>query len=349
MIKSYQKRAVTIYVTALIFLVGLLFGCKSPKTAEETWLKLEGEAMGTTYHITVQNVEDERAKFVVDSVLNIINEALSTYDPNSYISRFNESDSGFVISMDGDEERIKLFKAVWDVSKLNYELSEGAFDPSASPLFNIWGFAEKDRKGIPSKGQIDTARLFVGFNNTLFPNYRKLYRESSLNFNAVAKGFGVDCVLLALQKEGAENVMVEIGGEVRAIGFNDKGEAWKIGINKPQIDALTTDFIEVVELKNQSMATSGNYRNFFEHEGKRYSHTIDPRTGFPIVNDLKSVTIIANDCATADALATACMVLGAANSMRLIEKLTDVEAILITESSAGLDVKKIVGKSDPKY
>ncbi len=325
------KRAGTICVLAL-FIVTSIQGCANNQTSHDVdWVEVTGSAMGTSYQIKLSGIERERTVTIIDSVLALVDKSLSTYDSTSLISRFNDMDSGFLYHWHPDDIYYNVFVEVWDLSRQYYYITSGAFDPSASPLFQVWGFAEKERGDIPSKIEIDSLLTIVGFDSINYPSYSKAVRGGSLNFNAIAKGYGVDQLASALRHNGAENVMVEIGGEVVAIGLSPGGESWKIGINKPVEGASPKDFVDIVTLTNEAMATSGNYRNHFTYKGQTYSHTIDPRTGYPVVSDLKSATVIAETCAVADALATACMVLGEEKAIKLIESLPSVRAVLIVQ------------------
>lgn len=326
---------------ALSFLIWSSSGCNRHDKEQASYQSIEGETMGTTYHITFSDLERSRASGIVDSVLKVVNASLSTYDSTSYISRFNRSVNGEVAIGPGDEELVGHFRQVWDVSRSIYDQTDGAFDPSASPLFQMWGFAEKQRGDIPNSSEIDSALVLAGFDSIRYNTYKKPFKAASVNFNAVAKGYGVDCVFLALQKAGASNVMVEIGGEVRAGGKNAAGSLWRLGVNKPKEESSSMEYITVVELKDEAMATSGNYRNYFEYQGKKYSHTIDPRTGYPVEGSLKSASIIAPDCATADAFATACMVMGFEASKKLIASIPEVRAILVVEKDGILELVEV--------
>jgi FAD:protein FMN transferase len=335
------KRAGTSYVSALFVSILIASGCNHSHSPSLKWSRLQGSTMGTTYHITISDIDTEYAKQLIDSALTKLNRSLSTYDSKSYISHFNHSQNGYFSDWQHDDYQIEMFREVWDLSYKYYTMSEGAFDPSASPLFQIWGFAERERTGIPNQTAIDSILTLIGFDTINFPPYGKRNESSSLNFNAIAKGYGVDYLAGVLQVAGAKNGMIEIGGEVRAFGRNDKNEYWKIGLNEPREGAEINSYIEVVELSNRSMATSGNYRNYFVHDGVKYSHTIDPRNGHPIETDLKSVTIISKDCATADALATACMVLGSKKATELVNKLPWIDALFVKEINGNLEVIKL--------
>ncbi|MBI1305779.1 MAG: FAD:protein FMN transferase [Bacteroidetes bacterium] len=323
------NEVVSLWVATFLFGIFFFGACKPANTVSK-WIKLEGETMGTTYHITLEGSEMDKMQVVVDSTLQIINASLSTYIPTSFISRFNDSENGEFVQTTGDSELEIHFQNVWNISQKCYYLSRGAFDPAASPLFRIWGFAEKKRSVLPEKMVIDSVLTEVGFDSIRFRPFHKSAKEQSVNFNAVAKGYGVDKVFEALKNSGIKNLMVEIGGEVRAEGVNPNGGVWRIGINKPEENSSPDDFITTVNLDNESMATSGNYRNYYYLNGKKYSHTVDPRTGYPTESDILSATIMAPTCAEADALATACMVLGSKQSVEMLAKTKGVKAVLIT-------------------
>ena len=295
---------------------------------------LEGHTMGTTYHITFENAGKLDLQADVDSVLAAVNMDVSTYIDSSYISRFNQSAAG--VALDGKHPHFEVnLKKALEVA----EMSGGYFDPTVMPLVNYWGFGytEKKLSGKADTAMVDSLMQFTGYRfvNATAGQLVKTRPEVQLDFSALAKGYGVDAVGWYLEAKGVDNYLVEIGGEVRARGHNAEGETWRIGINTPAEDALMTDFQAIVRLENMSMATSGNYRNFYEVSGAKYSHTINPLTGFPERNTLLSASVFASDCMTADALATACMAMGPIKAMDLIKGLEGVEAYFITGKEDG--------------
>lgn len=292
--------------------------------------KYSGQTMGTKYNITLisETPVDQRE---IDSVLKAFNACLSTYDSNSSLSYFNRHDS---VMVEGSE--LTWLSEVMQSSLLIYGYSNGAFDPSAAALFNFWGFGEDKTLEIDST-QIDSLRQFTGMRLFAWDGnvLRKLDPRATLNFNAIAKGYGVDIVSKYLEQKGVQNYMVEIGGEVRCKGQNAEGKAWTIGINVPEEKSALNSYFKAVQLKNAALATSGNYRNYKEKDGRKWSHTINPATGYPVQSDILSASILAPDCMTADGLATACMVMGKEEAMAMIEKLDNTEALFIWADEKG--------------
>lgn len=274
--------------------------------------QIEGPTMGTFYHITIctpsaDKVDQAQLKQEVDQLLENLNAQMSTYIKTSELSRFNqsESDQWFEVS----PEVVKVVDAGLKLSQRSY----GAFDMTVGPLVNLWHFGpDPGKKALPESSQIETARKRVGFQHIQFqydqPALKKLVPDVYLDLSAIAKGYAVDLVAEHLDSRSIKNYLVEIGGEMRAKGVNQKQVPWKVGIEKPI--SATRKVQKVVSLSNLAMATSGNYRNFFEVDGKTYSHTIDPRTGYPVEHSLASVTVVGETCMNCDAVATCLMVLG---------------------------------------
>jgi len=281
-------------------------------TSTRASVRLEGETMGTTYHITVvvpssQATAVEGIKPDIDRALEKVNDQMSTYRPQSELSRFNahQADTPFEVSA----ATARVVERALEVGKL----TDGAFDVTLGPLIALWGFDRNGRRtSPPSAEEIEAARARVGLDRVSVEGYalRKSRPDVEVNLSGIAKGHGVDVVYDLLAARQLTDYMIEIGGEVRVRGLNAKGEAWTIGVNVPKSDADPTAVLRAVPLSGGAMATSGNYRNFFEAGGRRYGHIIDPRTAAPVSHSLVSATILAPDCTTADALATAALVLG---------------------------------------
>jgi thiamine biosynthesis lipoprotein len=332
----------------LTILFGAAFSCQQSSTRSNSFVSVEGQTMGTTYHI---KFEDQEAylnyQFEIDSVLIDVNDALSHYIGHSVISQFNEADSTFSIEKVPATERQRLLNQYFMKNYFKsievWKLTKGAFDPTVGPMVNYWGFGSDGRKEI---GQVDTSEFnqmmqLVGFEKIKMIetmaafNFTKKMPGIKLDFSAIAKGFGIDEVCRLLEEQGVQNYMVEIGGEVSCKGFNSKGKQWKIGISKPDSEAMINTFFATLELSEEAMASSGNYRNFYIKDGIKRFHSINPRTGFPEENNLRSATVIAQDCMTADALATACMVMGFEKAQSLVYTIDGVKAFLIYEDEAG--------------
>ena len=217
--------------------------------------------------------------------------------------------------------------------------SDGVFDITCAPLVNLWGFGFSKKDSITPE-MIDSLKTFVGYQKVRLEGNKVIKDDPRLllNCSAIAKGYSSDIIARLLEREGVENYMVEIGGEVTMKGVNPKGECWRIGINKPEDDStgIRNEIEEVVQLcKKGGVATSGNYRNYYVKDGKKYAHTIDPRTGYPAEQSILSATIVANDCMTADAYATAFMAMGLDKARQMAEKLPEIEYYVIYADENG--------------
>ncbi len=316
--------------TYLLLASLLLQGCQKPPE----WFKEEGQIFGTTYHLVYQSPHGISLHRQVLLSLDSVNQSLSTYLPGSVISQFNTSDKGVVTD--------DFFRIVFRKAQEVTDDTGGAFDMTVAPLVNAWGFGFTNKQTITPE-IIDSLKALVGM------QYVELRGDSvirhrpgvMLDASAIAKGFGVDVAGAALAAQGCTNYMVEIGGEVVASGHNPKGKKWRIGIDKPLDDPMVLDrqLQLIVEITDRAMATSGNYRHFYIDEtGKKRAHTINPATGRPVEQSLLSATIIAGDCMTADAYATACMVLGVEKSRELMEKHPNMDGCFIYDSSEGIQV-----------
>ncbi len=312
-------------------LLGLLFffGCNS--TTPET--VLVGKTMGTTYSIrlagiSLQNEDTEEVQEKVDSVLNVVNQQMSTYIPTSEISRFNKMKSKKVVEVSNG------FYEVLAKSVEIHQLTDGAFDITVHPLVQLWGFGNKQARLTPPKDvKISETLKRIGTQKLLIKNdgiIAKTETDLEVDLSAIAKGYGVDCLIELLQSLNFQNVMVEIGGEVRCVGHNSSGDKWRIGIEYPSSEHLPNQrLLDIVKFNSKAMATSGDYRNFFDFDGKRFSHTINPKTGYPVNNNVVSVTVISDFCMTADALATAVMVMGKEEGLQFIESIENTECSIV--------------------
>ena len=306
----------------------LIISCqKTPKS-----YSISGTTMGTTYSIKI--VENSSVKLDLniiktkaDSVLQTINQQMSTYIDDSEISQFNNINTNdwFPIS----EHFYKVVVESINIAKL----TDGAFDFTVGPLMDIWGFNNftQDNWLPPTAENIANVLDEVGYRNIEIGNnvIRKLKPSVVIDVNAIAKGYAVDVVFELLENIGYSNILVEIGGEVRCSGTNESGESWKIGIDNPIRDNIPgSDLNTIISLNNNALATSGDYRNYIEYEGNLYSHTVNPITGYPTPNQVASASVIAPTCTKADALATALMVLGE-SGVELINSIDKVEAMVI--------------------
>jgi len=290
--------------------------------------RIAGAAQGTTYHITYETAQENDFSPQVDSILKAFDLTFSEYIPNSIISRINRNDSTVEIN--------EMFEVVYNKALEVYKETDGAFDLTIAPLVNAWGFGPGEkREKVPN---IDSLKQYVGMNKIRISG-KKLIKQLpgiTLDVNGIAQGYSVDIVCDFFEKKGIRNYMVEIGGEVRAKGENDKGKLWRIGVDKPSYtDQPGAELQAILALDNKSMTTAGNYRNYFEENGIKYSHIIDPHTGKPVKNRLLSVTIVARDALTADAYDTPCMILGLEKTRELLKKHPDLDAYLIFNDEKG--------------
>lgn len=317
----------------------LILFASSCGNRQET-IHLRGEAQGTTWSIKYWGEGAEDWKLDVDSILQDFDQSLSIYVPNSTVSKFNSDSKG--VSFNKWEDW--YFERMFLLSGQIYEKTGGAFDPTVMPLVNYWGFGfeKMNEYRDADSTAVDSLLQLVGFEEVAFEavtlspvvpdknkttvEYRFIKEKPAvmLDFNAIAQGYSVDVLAEFLAAKGIENYMVEIGGEVRAKGHNAKNELWKIGIDKPISIEAGRELQAVIALQDKSIATSGNYRKFYEKDGIKYSHTIDPKTGYPVNHSMLSATVLANDCATADAYATAFMVMGIEKSKQFLREHNDL-------------------------
>ena len=292
----------------------------------------DGFTQGTTYHIIYErkglfSTSPVKMKGEVDSILAHFDLSLSAYEPNSIISRINRNDPQVVPDSD--------FLIVFNKSLEVFEDSEGAFDITVGPLVNAWGFGPGRKKDMDSM-IVDSLLQYVGMNKVKLINNKivKKIPEIKLDVNAIAQGYSVDVVSNFFKEKRINNFLVEIGGELRTNGTKKNGALWKVGVDKPyDNNYIPGQNLQIIlKLKDCSLATSGNYRKFFEKDGVKYSHSINPKTGYPVKDSLLSATIIAKDCITADAYATTCMVMGLEKSKVFISERDDLEAYLIYSS-----------------
>ena len=287
----------------------------------------QGLVFGTIYKVTYQS--DTNLKQDIEDELRKVDFSLSPFNKESVITHINDNESTLADSM-----FITVFTLAEEVSRQ----TGGAFDITVAPLVNAWGFGFKTSQGV-SEATIDSLRQFVGIGKVTLKDGQVIKSDprTMLDCSAIAKGFGVDCVARLLERKGVKNFMVDIGGEVVVRGENPKMSKWRIGINKPVDDSLSVnnELQTVLEITDMGMATSGNYRNFYYKDGKKYAHTIDPRTGYPIQHNILSSTVVAKDCATADAYATSFMVLGLDSAMQVCASHPEIEAYFIVSREDG--------------
>lgn len=328
-IDSNTKKNALYSLFLIVFLVGIWWyrDIREDEDARHN-VEIGGETMGTTYNIKYLHENTVNYKKEIDSLLHALNLSLSTYLPQSEISRFNK---GTILKYES-----QFFYPVLKRSYEVYRETNGAFNPTVGPLVNAWGFGP-DSTRMPPKTTIDSLLKLVDFDSVFFDTISicKLRKGIKLDFSAIAKGYGVDIVAAFLKDKGINNMMVEIGGEVYCFGRNRNGNMWKIGIDNPNKDVSGDNLQAVVHLDNMALATSGNYRNYYVKDGKKYSHTINPRTGYPVQHNLLSASIFAKDCMTADAYATACMVMGLDSAVSLLSKDKSLEGYFIYHDEDG--------------
>ena len=317
------------YKYKFIFLLVLttVFGaCKQ----ESKYHFNEGKVFGTFYHFVYQYPNDEGLQAEILGKLKEFDFSLSTYNPESVITKVNENDPNVVL----DDYFITCFKISEQIAKI----TDGAFDWTVAPLANAWGFGFKN-KLEPEDIPVDSLLRIVGYQKVKLEDGKVIKEDPRIMFDAsaVAKGFGVDVVADFLESKGITNYMVEIGGEIRAKGNSNKKRPWRVGIDKPIDDpsSLSRQIQDVLELKNGALATSGNYRQFYIKDGKKYAHTIDPRLGYPVQHSLLSATVISPTCMKADAYATAFMVLGLEKSIEIVNNDPELEAYFIYTDEEG--------------
>ena len=285
--------------------------------------------------LVVHGFEERVGLNAIQQRLQAFDHSLSMFNPNSVISHINRNDS---IQTDS------LFEAMYHEAHAISQLSGGAFDITVAPLVNAWGFGIKSQEPRTKSQDInlDSIKALVGYNHIRLNNHHleKDDERITLDASAIAKGYACDVVADLLRENGCQNLLVDIGGEVVLQGVNDKGNAWRVGITRPTIDATGAEkeLQEVIASNNLCMATSGNYLQYYFVNGERRSHTIDPRSGYPVQHSLLSATVVARSCMRADALATACMVLGDKEAITMIEATEDAACYLLVADSDTLRV-----------
>lgn len=333
MLPSMNYCKITSKIVALFFISLLISGC-AKKLEYKT---IDGFTQGTTYHIVYSTDSPDSLNGIVDKVLADIDNSLSVYNDSSVISRINRGE---------DIQPDSLFIVVFNRSAEIYNLSKGAFDISGAPMFDVWGFGFKNKEKVTQK-DIDSIKQFVGMDKVKIENGKVVKADPrlSLNANAIAQGYTSDVIAREFDKLGIMNYMIEVGGEIFCKGVNPKGVEWSVGIDKPIEGNVIPgeDLQEILSLSGKGLATSGNYRKFYEEDGKKYAHTIDPRTGFPVTHSLLSATVVAADAMTADALATYFMVVGLEEAKAYLAANTDVDAYLVYSEGEKFQVYKTSG------
>ena len=315
----------TLFSLLLVAVAVYFLFTEFPNNKKAEYKHSDGFVFGTVYSVTYSNPEDKDLSVQIKNALNTVNNSLSMFNTESTISKINNNQP---VELD------PLFLTVWEKGQYISSCTKGAFDMTVAPLVDLWGFGLKNREQVTDL-EVDSIRQYVGYELAVLEGgiIHKAYPEMRIDAGAIAKGYACDVVADTLEAYGCTDFCVEIGGEIVVKGINKKGVNWHIAINKPVEDSLCVnrEIQEVIELTDCGMATSGNYRNYYEIGGKKYSHTIDPRTGYPVRHNLLSVTIVAPDCMTADAWATACMVAGLEKAQIWINNRRDIKGYLIYE------------------
>lgn len=301
-----------------------------------------GFAQGTTYSIKYMCQEGTDYQLSIDSIFSEIDSSLSTYVPYSLISKLNNGQRDLPLD--------SHFLAVFNASYMVAQKSNGALDCTVNPLIELWGFGSSDTTDV-SDSQVKKIQQYTGYQKvSVYDSLLLMPENFSLNFNALAQGYTVDVIAQFLNSKNIVNYLIEVGGELRASGKNSKMNWWKIGIDKPLKKPDPSDRFQIVlELENKSLATSGNYRNFYVKDGQIYSHTIDPISGYPVNHTLLSATVVSNSCMLSDAYATAFMVMGVDSVKNFLEENKELDAFLVygenqiwkTWSSPGLEQRII--------
>ena len=317
----------------VIAVLAMFSGCFPSSDQSKQEVLLQGRTMGTTYNIKVvvenDDIDTEKLQLGIDALLKQLNQEMSTYIPTSELSLFNNSDSLVPI-----EISVGLQRVIKEAIRLG-SLSEGKLDVTVGPLVNLWGFGPQYRpETIPSDTQLEAARARIGLNKLILVGNKlnKTIPNLYVDLSTIAKGYGVDLVAEYIEQQGVVNYLVEIGGEMRLKGFKHTGELWHVAIEKPVDNERSVH--QIIIPKDNAVATSGDYRIYYEVEGQRFSHIIDPDTGKPINHKLVSVTVIHPSSMTADGLSTAMMVMGEEKALAFAEE-NDLAAYIISKSENG--------------
>jgi thiamine biosynthesis lipoprotein len=326
--KSHKTNTTGLEKASFLFFLLISFSLLSGCDHAPEIIKISGSKMGTTYHVTIVADQPAPADLAeqIDRALSAVDQSMSTYKSQSELSQFNR------LPLSEQVKASDQFWAVLQTSEKIWRQSVGAFDPSVGPVVDLWGFgpqASQDR--IPEDSEIAAALENAGFEHLLFNRSEQAISKQkaiALDLSAVAKGYAVDQVAELLEMLALPDYLVEVGGEMRLSGSNPEGNPWRVAIELP---SLMPQVQQVIEIHNGAVATSGDYRNYFEKEGVRYSHTIDPRSGKTITHNLASVTVIEDHCADADAWATALMVLGEEEGIRIANQYAIPAYMLVRE------------------
>lgn len=324
-----MKNSLLVFIAAI-----LIISCKEDRTLE--YYAVSGETMGTYYQIKYADKKKRNLNIQIDSILNVVNASLSTYIDDSYISIINRSGKSNM-TMPFDSHFLKMYTE----SVLINKISKGLYDPTIMPVINYYGFGWRERvlRDTISPEVLDSLVSLVGLQKISITKsddsliIKRIHPQVQLDYSAIAKGYAIDLISDFLVSQDCKDHLVDIGGDGLAMGKSPSQKPWVIGINKPLVDSPLNDFALTINLENKALATSGNYRNYYEVGDKRYAHTMSPIDGKPIFNSIMSVSVIADDCLSADAYATACMAMGLEQSKTMIDNISSIEACWIYRSS----------------
>jgi len=314
---------------SLLFVSILVVSCTTDKSMDRAYLSIRGFTQGTNYMVKYSSPDTINYKDQIEYLLAAIDTSMSTYNEHSIISKVNDNKK---VELD------KYFKDVFNIAMKISKKTNGAFDITVGPLVNAWGFGQEEVRDIDS-AVVDSIRKFVGYEKVSLKEgiVHKKDKRLRLDMNAIAQGYTTDVIANFLDDKGVKNYLVEVGGEVRTKGISPSNRQWRIGIDKP-IDSNNVagkNLQAIVKLNNRGLATSGNYRKFYIKDGVKYAHTINPKTGYPVTHQLLSASVFAPDCVTADAYATAFMVMGRKESKKLVSKIEDIDAYFIYSDEKG--------------
>ena len=292
--------------------------------------EITGYAQGTAYHITYYAPDSVVTKKQIDSIFDKIDTSLSLYNPNSLITRFNVSEKGIEV----DDH----FKAVFNKSQEVYQATSGLFDITIQPLVEAWGFGIREIDGMPNDSTLAQLKSCVGSHLLVLKDHFLSKKKScvAVDMNGIAQGYSVDVIADFLEQYGIFNYVIELGGELRVKGKNHSGEKFKIGIESPAENEFDNKLTTILSVDSGAITTSGSYRKYYESNGKKLSHLINPSTGYPAQNELISVTVYAKDGITADAFDNALMLMGVNNALEFVEERDDLEAYFIYKNSDGV-------------
>ncbi|MBL7859138.1 MAG: FAD:protein FMN transferase [Cyclobacteriaceae bacterium] len=327
--KIMDARKKNIIYSAILLLSILVVSWYRRGNSDEP-IRVEGRTMGTTYHITYFDSKQRDFKNEIDSLLAVVNKSINNYDTSSEVSRFNRHTTGIAFNLPYLYPPLKKAQEVFAFSK-------GAFDPTVMPLVNVWGFGP-GKQINPKPNQIDSIMHFVGFEKIRLTrdSVQKLDPNVQLDFGGIGQGYGADVITDFLKKKGIRNMLVELGGEGMAIGKNLKsGKPWEIGILDPNSTRDDQFFKAYIALTDRSFTTSGSYFNYHVVDGRKFSHTINPETGYPAQQALLSASVFSSDCATADAWGTALMVMGHEKAMIFLKEHPELDVFLIYSTPEG--------------